>query len=140
MNGVFFLLLPPLVHSTDRLSESGKSWKKILPSAKAGRICALLLNYPARPDQLRSEAFFLPPCIYLFFLMSPQTALRKAVEVSLPCRCEAQMWHCLAWPGSGEQRWLWQVGHWGLGHMRAQVHIRHHPLPSCCQADAANPK
>lgn len=31
--------------------------------------------------------------------MSLQAALRKAMEVSLPCRCEAQMWQHLAWPG-----------------------------------------
>lgn len=97
----------------------------MFPSVKMGRICALLLNYPARPDQLRLEPFFLPPCIYLLILMSLQTALRKAREVSLPCRCEAQMWHSLAWAGSGEQRQFLQAGHLGHGHMRAQVYIWH---------------
>lgn len=69
-----------------------------------GRICALLLNYPARPDQLRFEAIFLPPCIYLFILMSLQTARGKAVRFI--CRADVRprcgtAWHGLALGGNG---------------------------------------
>lgn len=67
----------------------------MFPSVKMGRICALLLNYPARPDQLRLEPFFLPPCIYLLILMSLQTALRKASRADVRPRC-GTAWHGLA--------------------------------------------
>lgn len=96
MNGVFFFcfFLLQFTALIDFLSREnpGRKSSPLLKRAEYVHFC-----YPARPDQLRFEAIFLPPCIYLFILMSLQTARGKAVRFI--CRADVRPRCGTAWHG-----------------------------------------